>query len=172
MTGHIIIAPTYSDLEGPMIFLAGPIQGTYDWQAAAIEYIHSKVPNLHIASPRRLLGTKGNFTGDIYNGQIDWETHYIRRASKNGAIMFWLAKEFEHKCERAYAQTSRFELGECKIRYEKEKINLIIGIEEGFTNERYIKRRMSQDCPEIPILNTLEDTCKKAIEFTCNLQFL
>jgi hypothetical protein len=33
---------------------------------------------------------------------------------------------------------------------------MVVGIEEGFGNERYIRRRLSQDTPGIPISNSLE----------------
>jgi len=32
MAGKILIAPKYEDIEGPLIFLAGPIQGAWQWQ--------------------------------------------------------------------------------------------------------------------------------------------
>ncbi len=95
---------------------------------------------------------------------VDWETFHLRNAGWNGVVLFWLAKEFEHDCKRAYAQTSRFELGEWKVIHERDGSNLVVGIEEGFTGDRYIKRRLPQDCPEVPILSTLEETCEKAVE--------
>jgi hypothetical protein len=160
MSGKLILPPNYLEVEGPMIFLAGPIQGAYKWQDEAIKIIQSSAPELHIASPRRDYLDEGF----LYEQQVDWETHYLRRAAKEGAVMFWLAKEFEHDCERAYAQTSRFELGEWKVKHELEGVKLVVGIEEGFTNARYIRRRMSQDCLDVPICGSLEETCKKAIK--------
>ena len=161
MAAQVIAAPEYVDVSTPIIFLAGPIQGAYDWQSDAIKLIQRNSPYLHIANPRRPGEAKGNFSEKDYGEQVDWETYYLRRAAKDGAIMFWLAKEFEHKCERAYAQTSRFELGEWKIRHERDGIKLVIGIEEGFTNKRYITRRLSQDCPNINICSSLEETCNE-----------
>src|SRR3989344_8192202 len=114
MAAQVIAAPEYVDVSTPIIFLAGPIQGAYDWQSDAIKLIQRNSPYLHIANPRRPGEAKGNFSEKDYGEQVDWETYYLRRAAKDGAIMFWLAKEFVHKCERAYAQTSRFELGEWK----------------------------------------------------------
>jgi len=43
-------------------------------------------------------------------------------------------------------------------------IKLAVGIEEGFTSSRYIKRRLSQDCSDVPVLSNLEETCRKAVE--------
>ena len=164
MTGKILIAPEYKTIYGPLIFLAGPIQGAYVWHEQAIDTIQSLDNRINIASPRRRAKHEGEFTQDMYNEQVDWETHHLRRAGKEGAVLFWLAKEHEHVCYRAYAQTSRFELAEWKMRHERDKINLVVGIEEGFTGYRYIRRRFSQDCPDVPILSTLEETCEKAVE--------
>ncbi|MBI4854122.1 MAG: hypothetical protein HY819_20185 [Acidobacteria bacterium] len=78
--------------------------------------------------------------------------------------MFWLAKEITHTCDRAYAQTTRFELGEWKARYDQGKIKLVLGIEEGFSNSRYIRRRFSQDCPSVKICSSLEETCQEIVK--------
>jgi hypothetical protein len=165
MEGKIIIAPVYTDIKGPLIFLAGPIQGAYQWQRQAVKYIHQKAPEINIANPRRDVKIKGEFTTEMYNEQVDWETDHLKKAGKKGAILFWQAKEFEHACYRAYAQTSRFELSEWKIKHQTDpSIKLAIGLEEGFTGSKYIRRRMSQDCPEIPILSSLEETCEQAIK--------
>lgn len=167
MTEKLILPPDYlENLDAPLIFLAGPIQGSYRWQDHAIQIIKEKAPSIYIASPRRnveIKYQKGDFTKEMYNEQVDWETHHLRKAGENGTILFWLASELEHNCERAYAQTSRFELGEWKVRHERDGINLVVGIEDGFTNARYIKRRFSQDCPNVLICSTLEQTCYEAI---------
>lgn len=157
---HVLIPPEIIEAQGPVVFLAGPIQGAQDWQSEAINIIQTIDPAIIIASPRR------QSLDDAFDPgkQIDWETHYLRRAGKNGVILFWLAKEFEHDPARAYAQTSRFELAEWKVRHECDGAKLVIGIEKGFTGAKYIKRRFSQDCSEVPILDSLEDTCRKALE--------
>ena len=161
MKGKVIIAANYVDIEGSIIFLAGPIQGTYFWQDQAIKIIQKLDPEMNIASPRRY-----SEEGFVYEEQVDWETHYLNKAAKKGIVLFWLAKEIEHNCERPFAQTSRFELGEWKVKHEKEGTKIVVGIEEGFTNAKYIKRRISQDCPKIKICSSLEETCKRAIEET------
>ena len=160
MDNKVIYPPKYEEIKGPVIFLAGPIQGAPDWQKEVIKIIHSLRPDVYIASPRR------DYLDEefVYEKQVDWETEYLNRAANNGAIIFWLAKEFKHDCKRAYAQTSRFEIAEWKARYEKSKFNLIIGIEDGFTGGRYIKHRVSQDCPDIKILDSLEEVCRNALE--------
>ena len=163
MKERLYIPPQYIP-EGasntPVIFLAGPIQGTGNWQSEARKMLHTKRPDVIVASPRRVY-LPGEFE---YGKQVDWETYHLRRAAENGAILFWLAREEEHIASRAYAQTSRFELAEWKMRHEQEGVKLVIGIEKGFSGEKYIRRRFSQDCPEVPILETLLETCERALE--------
>lgn len=164
MFKKLITPPTYLEtIDAPLIFLAGPIQGAYKWQEKAIQIISKIAPKIYIANPRREIDIDKDFSTEMYNEQVDWETYHLIKAGEKGAILFWLAKELKHKCERAYAQTSRFELGEWKTRHEKEGANLVVGIEKGFTGAKYIRRRLAQDCPKILICSTLEETCKEAI---------
>ena len=88
MKGKVLIAPTYEDIEGPLIFLAGPIQGGYEWQDQSIEIIQSLDPEINIANPRRdETYKKGKFTQEMFNEQVDWETHHLRRAGEYGFIL-------------------------------------------------------------------------------------
>lgn len=146
--------------NGPIIFLAGPIQGAPDWQTDAATIIHELDATVTIASPRRDY-PEGTF---VYEMQVDWETHYLRAAGKLGVIAFWLAAQTIETPGRAYAQTSRFELGEWKMRHQYEGTKLTIGIEEQFGNARYIKRRFGQDCPDVKIADDLETMCQNAVE--------
>lgn len=165
MPGELIIPPNHVDVKGPLIFLAGPIQGADNWHEEAIKIIQKHAPDIHIASPRREMNIEDkDFAVEMYNEQVDWETKYLRRAGEGGVVIFWLGKESIHICRRAYAQTSRFELGEWKARHEFKGSKLVVGIEEGFSNAKYIKRRLSLDCPKVPICSSLEETCLKAIE--------
>ncbi|MBI3984308.1 hypothetical protein HY346_03340 [Candidatus Microgenomates bacterium] len=156
MSGLMLQPPEIVEVEGPVVFLAGPIQGAPLWQPEAARLLHELVPSLTVANPRRDY-PPGEFQ---YNQQVDWETHYLRRAGKFGVIMFWLAAQTEPTPSRAYAQTTRFELGEWKSQHEWTSTKLVIGIEKGFGNERYIRHRMGQDCPEVPILSTLAEACE------------
>lgn len=159
MSGLVIQPPEIISLSGPTIFLAGPIQGALDWQAHATEIIQKLSSKTNIANPRREY-LDGEF---VYEKQVDWETHFLNRAAKSGVILFWLAKEHSHNPERAYAQTTRFELAEWKVKHERDGVKLAIGIEPGFSNERYIRRRFGQDCPGVTVLSTLETTCENAV---------
>lgn len=135
----------------PVIFLAGPIQGAPDWHSEAIRYFEPY--EIMVASPKR-----ENWVGAGYAEQVDWETKYLLHAAQTGAIMFWLAKEQTHHPERAYAQTTRFELAEWLFRDDQA---VVIGIEPGFSGERYIRHRLK--AYEIEPYATLEKTCDAAI---------
>jgi len=50
------------------------------------------------------------------------------------------------------------------MRHERDGTKIAIGIEEGFTNASYIKRRLLQDCPELDICSSLEETCRIAVD--------
>ena len=157
----VIKAPDFKKVEGLLIFLAGPIQGAENWQEVAIGLILKGNFSLNIASPR---GDYSKRKFD-YNTQVDWETHYLNLAAKFGVILFWLAKEKEHICNRSYAQTTRFELAEWITKYNfDKKLRLSIGIESGFSGERYLIRRIKQDHPEIIISSTLDSVCRDAIQ--------
>ena len=126
----VIFPPIIINLrQKSLIFLAGPIQGAVDWQQEAAAHIQSINPNLLIANPRRPLNIDHDFTEDMYMEQVDWETQHLRHASRWGVILFWLAKESVHFCNRAYAQTTRFELGEWKERHCRDNVKLVVVIE-------------------------------------------
>ncbi len=142
----------------PIIFLAGPIQGATNWQQEAIETIHAIKPDIQIANPRREY-LPGEFD---YNKQVDWEKYHLHHAGRYGAIMFWLARETEHDCTRAFAQTTRWEVSEWKKNHEFYGTKLVVGIEEGYTGARYTRRRFAQDCPDVPVFDSLEETAIRA----------
>lgn len=151
--------PEYISPEQKVIFLAGPIQGTSNWQSLAINILTELNPNVCIASPRR------EKTKELtYDRQVNWETENLRKAGENGVVMFWLARETEQIPGRSYAQTSRAELFEWKVRHERDGAKIVVGIEEGFTGSRYVKKRFGEDCPDVPILDSLENTCIKTLE--------
>jgi len=155
----VFVPPEHVSSEQRVVFLAGPIQGAPDWQSDAINILNTLKPDICIASPRR-----ESFEEVSYDEQVNWETENLRKAGENGVIMFWLAKENEQISGRSYAQTSRAELFEWKVRHERDGAKIVIGIEEGFTGYRYIKKRFGQDCPDVPILESLEETCKRALK--------
>ncbi|MBI4440803.1 hypothetical protein HY639_01420 [Candidatus Woesearchaeota archaeon] len=155
----VIVPPHYIEITDPLIFLAGPIQGAPNWHQDAIALLHSMQPGQLLACPKRFDDSwKCDFAA-----QVDWETYHLRHAGKNGAIMFWLAKEAAHYCDRAYAQTTRFELAEWTTRHHLNGSKIVVGIENGFSGARYIRHRFAQDCPDVPLCSTLEEACKSTI---------
>lgn len=161
MTERLLLTPPeIVDTQDHLIFLAGPIQGAPDWQSTAAEIIHDLDSSIVVASPRKEY-EEGSF---VYERQVDWETHFLRKAGKAGVVAFWLANQTIETPGRSYAQTTRFELAEWKMRHEYEGAKLAVGIEEGFGNERYIRRRLTQDAPGIPISNSLEQLMADAVE--------
>lgn len=155
----VLTPPEIKETTDKIIFLAGPIQGSSDWQKEAIAIISEAKKEVTITSPRKEY-LDGTF---VYNDQVDLETHFLNQAAKNGVILFWLAKESENVPGRAYAQTSRFEIGEWKVRNQLGLAKLVVGIEEGFSGAKYIKRRFMQDCPGVEISDNLRDTCLRAL---------
>ena len=163
--GEMLLPPAIREVRGPVLFLGGPIQDAPDWHALAIKMVRDISSDIIIASPRKDY-LPGEF---VYERQVDWETYYLNRAANFGAIMFWLAaQEYQTENEavafpRPYAQTTRQELGEWRSeRKHDHGINLIVGIEPGFSNARYTRRRFAQDCPGVPIFDNLADTCRAA----------
>ena len=124
---------------------------------------------LLIATPRSLIWPDPHFD---FEKQTDWETKYLWQASETGAILFWLAKQIELSpideatgFNRIYSQTTRFELGEWKTRTQLDKnIKMVVGIEKGFADGDYVRQRFQQDCPHIPVTDSLEETCQIAVE--------
>lgn len=161
MTERLLLQPPeIVNTDGPVIFLAGPIQGAPDWQSEAASTIHDIDPSIIVASPRRDY-PEGTF---VYEKQVDWETHFLRAAGRIGVVGFWLAAQKSETPGRAYAQTSRFELAEWKTRHEYEGTKLTVGIEEGFGNARYIRHRFHQDCPDVKITDNLVELCQNAVD--------
>ena len=99
----VITVPDYKNTEGPLVFLAGPIQGAEDWQERAIELISRENPALNVASPR---GDYSSRKFD-YNAQVDWETYYLNQAAKYGGGLFLLAKKKKHTCDKGFSPTNQ-----------------------------------------------------------------
>jgi hypothetical protein len=158
---RIITPPEITEVTTAILFLNGPIQGAPDWQADAVDAIRSQPPDheLTIASPRKAY-LDGTF---IYEKQVDWETHYRSRCHKIGVNLFWLAAQTTDTPGRSYAQTTRVELGETMTEHIYTGAKMVVGIEQGFSNARYIRRRLAQSCPGVLVVDSLDDTCTEAV---------
>jgi hypothetical protein len=160
----VILPPSRTSTLGhSLIFLAGPIQGTWNWQKAAVTRLRTGGYREWIASPRSDTLSDGA-TLPAYDAQVEWEHFYLEKAGRKGVLLFWLAKEVDHDPARAYAQTSRFELGwTLGNMIRKPEIRLTLGIEKGFSGDRYIRKTFASVLPKFPITDTLEDTCVRAL---------
>lgn len=163
MERRVYIPTEYAELENneKVIFLNGPIQSAPNWHESAIDLIHSIRPDIVIASPRKEY-LPMTFS---YPEQVNWETAHRRLAGRKGVNLFWLAAELpdKHDAARAYAQTTRFELAESKVRHEVYGEKMVIGIEKGFSGAKYIIQRFEEDCPDVPIAFSLEATVQEAL---------
>lgn len=160
MSRQVLTPGQYMPVEGPMIFLAGPMDGAVDWQQAAVDQLGELAPTVHVANPRRELGPGDELSTE----QIDWETGFLRRAGNHGVILFWLAAEQQRVPWRAYAQTARAELFEWKARHELAGARLVLGIEEGFGGASYIRRRFEQEARDVPIFAGFDESCVAAAQ--------
>ena len=165
MPRHVFTAPqadldVLQQLDGPLIYLAGPIQGTADWQTAAIGMLGELAPDLHVASARG-----PDFKGGVER-HLAWEQLFLERAARDGAVLFWCARETTHRCNRTFAAQMRFELGEWAVKSSVGLARLVVGIERGFTGGPYLQRRFTLSYPNIPICRTLRQACAVAVEVT------
>lgn len=129
------------------IFLAGPCQGSPEWQ----KEIEESFPSLGVT----LLNPRRENMGDgpeYYQEQLLWETEHLNAAD---IIMFWFPQEAYHVEGRDYGQTTRAELSEW---IEKSKVcrkPIVIGIDPGIPGARYFKERASEY--GIPVFDTLQE---------------
>lgn len=155
--------------DGKLVFLAGPILGAEDWQSRAINILHGSDPDLSIANPRR--ETCEKLSDENWGLQVEWETSHLRLASVYGGILFWLAPEIEHNCERPFAKTTRFEFAEWLTHYKYRKIHaperplkIVLGVHDDFPGRDYILHRVFNDCREFVVATTLEETCQIMVD--------
>lgn len=168
----IIIPKTYTKVETPIIFLAGPIRGAPNWQDQAIQIILEQQPDLTIATPRR--GIRDEISQHILQGnenyfprQRAWERHYLDLASRTGAILFWLPGETEHNCQKSYGAMTRIELGQWMANYRHDKtIKICFGTDGQFSEIDTIEYDLQLDAPDKKVHRTLEETCAEAIRLS------
>jgi len=134
-----ISIPGYEKLS----FLAGPIQGAPDWQKEATNiltdlYNEKRYGNFHIANPRREY-MDGTFK---YKKQVAWEKQGLKRASRNGGLLFWFAAQdvsLPYEEGRPYAKTTYKEFYRA-IGWKdyQSDIPIVFGTEPGYgEHDRY-----------------------------------
>jgi len=131
------------DDNASLVFLAGPIQGSDDWQTqTALELIHHL--DVDVASPRRDAASNDEFD---YVEQVTWEHAHLERSFAKGVIAFWFSKQnhdLPYETGRSYAQTSRVEIGRALGWNDLKPFPLVVGFDPEYTsggggNERYIR---------------------------------
>ena len=168
MGGLILPNTLVEKVDGPLIFLAGPILCAPNWQDEAVKKIIDKEPGFTVASPRgesREKLAKYVLSGkdDAFSRQRAWELHYLHLAAKTGAIMFWLPGEEKHSCNKVYGAMTRVEIGEWLIQYSYDNsVRLCIGTDGRFPEFSPIKHDINHYAPNKKIQTTLEDTCYEA----------
>lgn len=163
-------SPRYvTDTDSHTIFLAGPILGSWDWQEAANEYLTELSLNdttdihINVCNPRRPeFKSITDFDDAMFYGQVDWEHVHLNLAKNNGVTLFWLANKTVIIPNRNYCLTTLFELGEAIGISEHQTNNLVVGIEPGFTNEKYLKYTIELKSPDSIVLDDLKETCMAA----------
>lgn len=162
-----------------LVFLAGPIRHSPDWQSQAIEILDSSQTEFAIANPRRPhFETQEEcekagavwFLYDKYQ-RTDWELDHLVYSRENGVALFYFAKPDSHDCNYPYAQTSRVELGMMLGHNAHSSGNIVIGIEQGFPGEEYIRYLVSSGRVRLgkgSICNTLQQSCRSVIDIIDN----
>lgn len=134
--------------DEPLVFLAGPIQGAPDWQSEFAAHILERHEDVVVATPRVPDGIdRDSFD---FNEQVDWEDHHLLRAANLGGIAFYFAaqdRSLPYREGRAYAQTTRIELGKVLGWRRFMPLNVAVGFDEAYEggSERYIRRMLERD---------------------------
>lgn len=152
----LICAPDFQALEEPTVFLAGPIQGADPWQFKLSDMLLEQTPQINVCSPRRREGLSADWNDAAHAEQVDWEWEYLNAAADSGVVAFWLAAQYFQTPGRPYAQTTRWELGWWMAQAAEGKCKLAVGFDEGFTNARYLRRKLEKHCPLVPVSESLE----------------
>ncbi|MDO8509479.1 MAG: nucleoside 2-deoxyribosyltransferase domain-containing protein [Nanoarchaeota archaeon] len=167
----VIIPKTYvTQIDTPLIFLAGPIRSAPNWQDEAIKFLFSQNQNITIASPRR--GIREEITQYVAEGnesyfsrQRAWERHYLDIASKAGAILFWLPGEEQHDCNKVYGAMTRLEIGQWMTNYKHDNsIRFCVGSDGKFPELGTISYDLQLDAPDKRVYENLEETCLEALK--------
>ncbi len=166
MSEFIIPPHQIKQPDNPVVFLAGPVQGAHDWQRAAANHLIDAGAEASIISPRGLPELYKEPSPWLNNElQTPWEKHHLRLARDKGVLAMWMAEQVYETPGRAYAQTSRIELGRIAgwLDYNSPNIKLVFGISPEYIggNQTY----MEQVCNEfnIPVQRRLDEWCAEIL---------
>jgi hypothetical protein len=114
------------------VFLAGPVQGTHDWQAEHAAHLTTICDTIIPLSPR---GADEVYAAPDFDTrvQIRWEQRHIRIARNLGHLSVWFAPEDYAIPGRSFAQTTRFELGRFAGWRDFDKsVRLTVGVDPSY----------------------------------------
>jgi hypothetical protein len=158
----------------PLVFLAGPVQGAPNWHSPIADELLTFRDDIHVASPRRLLEDEIDvFTANDSQEQVEWENAALERSAKFGSIVVWFAAQdhsLPYRTGRAYAQTTRLELGEAWGWLTAGwQFPLVVGFDPNYTfegggSESYV--HIKQRLKKFPIYHSLDDIVSHVIEET------
>jgi hypothetical protein len=134
--------------DEPLLFLAGPIQGAPDHQMTFARLVLQRRPDFVVATPR--VPVEIDRATFDYDRQVDWEERHLWRAAQVGGVAFWFAAQdptLPHREGRAYAQTTRIEIGMVVGWSRFMAVNLAVGFEPQYAggSERYIRRMLQRN---------------------------
>ena len=159
MPGLYLQPPEIKEVQGEVIYLAGPLHGAPIWQLEAARIIH-EAKNIYAASQRDMYGNDSC----EYLKLPDWENYYHSRSAKCGAIMYWLAKQTSIVNDSNYAKDAINLLISDKQNHHMTGLKMVVGIEHGFLYENYIRRSIYRDSTNIPLLDNLRDTVMATVQ--------
>lgn len=152
--------------DAPIVFLAGPVQGTLDWQQrAADQLLASNVP-MDVVSPRGNLELYEKPSVWLDNDQqTPWEKHHLRLARDKGCLAMWIAAQEFETPGRVFAQTSRIELGRIAgwMDYNSD-IRFAFGIDPDYAggNRTYFEEICGEF--DLTVHSTIESWCTEIID--------
>jgi hypothetical protein len=174
MDEYVVCPPEQKGLKGhPFIYLAGPMHGAPNWQRTATTILRTSGYREVIVSPR-FDAIHESMSSSPYGEDLAWRHFYIKKAlMRKGAILFWLTKEVPSDPSHAHAGIMRFELGLIlgHLMHEgtaKEKTSVVVGVEEGFLGEHYVRENFKLLAPHVPFVHSLEDACRAAAALARN----
>lgn len=139
----------------PLVFLGGPASSSHDWRVRAIEVLCALKPDLVVAVPRFL---EQNTLHASLAPHVFWRRTHQFWASRCGVIFFWFPRinsDFD---------PSLLELGEWLATHNYRGVKIVVGIESGFAQEFYIRKRIYDDFRDVPVVSTLEAACRQCVE--------
>ena len=161
MPGVNLINPVdYRQIEAsePLLFFAGPVQGAPDYQAVFGRIVLERRPDFVVATPR-VPHEIDRRTFDFHK-QVDWEDEHLWRAARFGGVAFWFAAQ-DHTLPypegRAYAQTTRIELGKVTGWRRFAPLRMAVGFDPEYEggSERYIRRMLERE--QIDVANSADE---------------